>query len=62
MVGTNGQNNASENVCCLASVLLGTSVGSSKEDPSKNTAEKWVADSGAAYYMTRSGARHPTNE
>ena len=50
----NGQNNARENVRCLASVLLRTSVGSSKENPTKNTAEKWVADSGSTYHMTRS--------
>ena len=30
------------------------SVGSGKENPSKNTAEKWVADSSATYHMTRS--------
>ena len=49
-----GQNNARENVRCLASVLLRTIVGSSKENPTKNMAEKWVADSGATYHMTRS--------
>ena len=56
VVGTtgSGQNKASEKVCCLASVLLGTSVGLSKDNPSKNTAETWVADSGATYHMTRS--------
>ena len=41
VVGTNGQNNVSENVRCLASVLLDTSVGSCKEDPSKNAADKY---------------------
>ena len=49
----NGRNKDSKNVCCLASVLLGTSVGSRKENPGKNTADKWVADSGATYHMTR---------
>ena len=39
-IGTNAQKNANEKVCCLASVLLGSSVSSCKEDPSKNTAEK----------------------
>ena len=56
---TNGHNKASENVCCLASVLLGTSVGSSKENPSKNTAE-------STYHMTRSADMmhdiRPTND
>ena len=56
VVGTTGnrQNKHIENVSWLASVLLGTSVGSSKENPSKNTADKWVVDSGATYHMTRS--------
>ena len=50
IVGTKGRNKASENVCCLASVLLGTS----KLNSSKITAAKWVADSGVTYRMTRS--------
>ena len=56
VVGTtgNGQYKASENVCCLASVLLGTSDGSSKENTDKNTARTWVADISATYHMTRS--------
>jgi len=47
------------------SVLLGTSIDSCNE-PSENTAEAWVADSGATYHMTRSGdIKHdmrPTND
>ena len=54
VVGTNGQTKAGDNVCCLASVLLGTSVGSSKETLAQNTAEKWVTDNGATFHMTRS--------
>ena len=54
VVGTSRQNIASENICCLASALLETSVGSCKEDPSKNAEDRWVPDSGATCHMTRS--------
>ena len=65
VVGTNGHN-SSENACCLASVLLETSVSLCKEGPSKKTADKWVADSGATYNITRSAdmmhGMRPTND
>ena len=34
--------------------MLETSVGSCKDDPGKNAADKWGVDSGATYHMTRS--------
>ena len=39
-------------VCWLASVLLVTSIDSCNE-PSEDTAETWVADSGSTYHTTR---------
>lgn len=60
------QNSNVGNVGSLASVVVGVSVGSVKEDSSQHTAEKGVADSGATYHVTRSADVtcdiRPTNE
>ena len=51
--GAQGQNNGGETVCCLAKCMLGTNDDSCNEERSGCIGEKWIADSGASFHMTR---------
>ncbi|CAM9165641.1 unnamed protein product, partial [Laminaria digitata] len=56
--GAQGQNNSGETVCCLANAMLSISDDSRAEERSgdltESLAERWIADSGASFHMTRS--------
>ncbi|CAM9954547.1 unnamed protein product, partial [Laminaria digitata] len=56
--GAQGQNNSGETVCCLANAMLSIGDDSRAEERSgdltESLAERWIADSGASFHMTRS--------
>ena len=56
--GAQGQNNSGETVCCLANAMLRIGDDSRGEelsgDSTESLAERWIADSGASFHMTRS--------
>ena len=56
--GAQGQDNSGETVCCLANAMLSRDDDSCAEERSQSLpeslAEKWIADSGASFHMTRS--------